>query len=316
MAEATNTASFGGAVGMREDLSDVIHKLDVMDTPLYSGSKKDKAKNVNHDWLTDEIRQGGDNAANEGDITAATARQPRVRLQNHAQIIKEIVTISGSAQAGDYAGNQTLMAREIYKTAKALKKDAEFALFQNQARVQRVTGGSPTPGRMAGLPTWLFTNTIAGTGGADATGDGSDARTDGTAATFTEANLSDTMQSIWNEGGKPDVVYLRPDILDTASSFTGAAPRREMKEAGKVTKMVDVYMTNFGTVRFQPSREVRATDVFVLESSRVRVAELRGWQNKPLAKLGDAENRELLAEITLVCGNEKALGLIADRQAA
>lgn len=312
MAAPANTFQTHSVKGLREDLSDIIHNLMVTDTPLYSKSTKKKAKAVKHEWLTDEIRQGADNAHVDGDDTAANARTPRVRLQNYTQIFKEAVIVSGSANAGDYAGSRSVLADEMFKAMKAVKRDVEFAMFKNQAAV---AGNNTTARRMAGLPAWIATNTVAGSGGVDPTGDGTDTRTDGTAANFVEADLKTTLQNMWNEGAKPDTVYLRPDLLDTASAFTGNAPRREMKDSGKVSATIDVYVTNFGEVQFVPHREIRATDVIVTDSSRVYVAEFRSFKQEPLAKTGDAEKRQIVGELTLAPGNEKALGIIADRQA-
>ena len=313
MAVQANTVQTHAVKGLREDLSNIIHNLMVTDTPLYSKATKKKAKAVKHEWLTDEIRQGADNAHVDGDDTTANTRTPRVRLQNYTQIFEEAVVVSGSANAGDYAGSKSVLADEMFKGMKAIKRDVEFALFKSQAAV---AGDNTTARRMAGLPAWITTNTIAGVGGVDPTGDGTDTRTDGTAATFVESDLKTTLQNMWNEGAKPDTVYLRPDLLDKASAFTGNAPRREMKNAAKVSAMIDVYVTNFGEVTFVPHREIRSTDVIVTDSSRVYIAEFRTFRQEPLAKTGDAEKRQIVGELTLAPGNEKALGMIADRQAA
>ena len=313
MSVPANTVQTQSVVGLREDLSDIIHNLMVTDTPLYSKATKKKASAVKHEWLTDDIRQGEDNAHVDGADTVANARTPRVRLQNYTQIFKEAVVVSGSADSGDYAGSRSVLSDEMFKSMKSIKKDVEFALFKNQAAV---AGNNTTARRLAGLPAWIATNTVAGAGGIDPTGDGSDARTDGTLETFVEADLKETLQNMWNEGAKPDTVYLRPDLLATAASFTGNAPRREMKDAGKVSAQIDVYVTNFGEVQFVPHREIRETDVIVTDSSRMYVAEYRPFKQEPLAKTGDAEKRQIIGELTLAPGNEKALGMIADRQAA
>jgi len=39
---------------------------------------------------------------------------------------------------------------------------------------------------------------------------------------------------------------------------------------------------------------------------------LRPTKNQALAKTGDAEKRQIVTELTLVCKNEKANGIIAD----
>jgi hypothetical protein len=48
MALPTNTVTTYSAVGNREDLSDMIYRIDPTDTPFMSGAEKEKATAVNH----------------------------------------------------------------------------------------------------------------------------------------------------------------------------------------------------------------------------------------------------------------------------
>jgi len=295
MAAPANTVQTTAMVGLREDISNVVHNLMVTATPVYSASTRVKASSTTHEWTTDEIRAGGENFHLEGDDTVATPRAPRVKQSNQTQIFKEPITVSETAMAGDYVGPRNILKDEIFKGIKAVKKDVEFAILSNQPKVAGLTR------RMAG-------------GGTDPAGDGSDARGDGAATNFVEADLKAVMQSMWNEGADPDRVILRPDLLDTSAAFTGNAPRREMKP-GDVSAKIDVYVTNFGEVMFMPSREIRATDVIVMESGRTYMGIYRDWKQRPLAKTGDSEKYEIVGEMTFGMGNEKAAALIADRQA-
>lgn len=68
----------------------------------------------------------------------------------------------------------------------------------------------------------------------------------------------------------------------------------------------------WGTVEFVPSRENRSRDVFVMQSDMWCVGVLRPTKNIALAKTGDATTRQVTTELTLVCKNEKASGIIAD----
>lgn len=313
MAVPVNTVQTVQAVGMREDLSDIVVNIAPTETPFYSKCSKKTAKSTKHEWLTEDIRQAQDNAHVQGDDTAATAHSPRVRLDNYTQIFKEAAIVSGSAEAGDYVGPRKMMADEVFKKLKAIKKDVERALFANQAKVAPAAG---TASRLAGLPAWIKTNTVVGVGGTDPAGDGSNTRVAGTNAVFTEANLSTVMQKMWDAGAKPDHVFLRANLLQTASAFTGNAPRQQTKDVGKVSALIDVYVTNFGDVQFIPHREIRATDVIVADMSHAYIGEYRSFKQEPLAKTGDAEKRQIVGELTFAPGTEKAFGIIADRIAA
>jgi hypothetical protein len=73
MAQPTNTFDSYDAVGIREDLQDVIYDISPEETPFYSACKKVKASNTFHEWQTDALRSSAANAHVEGDDTAASA---------------------------------------------------------------------------------------------------------------------------------------------------------------------------------------------------------------------------------------------------
>ena len=97
---------------------------------------------------------------------------------------------------------------KLLKIAKEQKLDIEKALFDNNAKV---TGNFSTARELAGAPSWMITNVDfqSGNSGANPTGDGTDARTDdGTPTAFSQTKFDTVMQSIWENGGNPDTVYL------------------------------------------------------------------------------------------------------------
>ena len=56
------------AVGNREDLSDMIYRIDPTDTPFMSAAEKEKATAVNHEWQTQALAPASSaNAQLEGD---------------------------------------------------------------------------------------------------------------------------------------------------------------------------------------------------------------------------------------------------------
>ena len=198
------------------------------------------------------------------------------------------------------------------KIAKEQKLDIEKALFASNARV---AGNSTTARELAGAPAWLTTNiTNAGTGGADPTGDGTDTRTDGTQTAFSQTDFDSCMQSIWENGGNPDTVYLSAFQMNVALGFTGNNNQRSSVQAGdeRVIKSLAVYVTPWGTVEFVPSRENRGRDVFIMQDDMWEVATLRPTKNVELAKNGDNTTRQVLTELTLVCKSDAANGMVVD----
>ena len=311
MAQPTNTFDTYDSVGIREDLSNVIHNISPEETPFYSKSAKKAAKNTFVEWQTDSLRASAANAHIEGDATTAEARTATTRLGNYTQIFKNAVVVSDSDDNVDNAGRAKEIAYQTLKIAKEQKLDIEKALFDNNARA---AGSSSVARELAGAPAWMTTNTVAGSGGADPTGDGTDARTDGTQAAFSQDNFDTVMQSIWVAGGKPDTVYLSAFQMNVALGFTGNNNQRSSVQAGdeRVVKSLAVYVTPWGSVEFMPSRENRSRDVFIMQDNMWEVASLRGTKNVALAKTGDNTTRQVVTELTLCAKNEAANGIIAD----
>lgn len=312
MAQPTNTFDSYDAVGIREDLQDIIYDVSPSETPFYTACAKLKATNTYHEWQTDSLRSSADNKHIEGDDTVADARSATSRLGNYTQIFKNAVVIPGTDNGLNKAGRAKEMAYQVMQIAKEQKLDIEKALFANNARV---AGNSTTARELAGVPAWLITNLDFqnGNSGASPTGDGTDARTDdGTPTAFSQTKFDNVMQQIWVSGGKPDRCYLSAFQMDFALGFTGNNNQRNTVSGGKVENYMQVYVTPWGTVEFVPTRENRGRDVFIMQSDMWAVAVQRPTKNEPLAKTGDNEKRQVITELTLCAKNEAASGGVFD----
>ena len=314
MAQPSNTFDSYDAVGIKEDLKDVIYNISPEETPFYTKASKATARNTLHEWQTDSLRASAANAHVEGDATTAEARSATTRLGNYTQIFKNAVVVPDTDEGLDKAGRAKEIAYQTLKIAKEQKLDIEKALFDNNARA---AGNSTTARELAGAPAWLTSNTDFGANeGADPTGDGTDARTDETTTliAFSQDRFDGVMESIWTNGGNPDTVYLSAFQMNKALAFTGNNNQRSAVQAGdeRVIKSLSVYVTPWGTVQFMPSRENRSRDVFVMQDNMWEVATLRPTKNVALAKTGDNTTRQVVTELTLVCKNEAANGGIFD----
>ena len=314
MTQPTNTVDTYDQVGIREDISDIIHNVDPDETPFYSACARTKAANTYHEWQTDSLRGSANNAHIEGDDTAAESRDSTVRLGNYTQIFKNAVITSDTDEGVKKAGRGKEMAYQILQVAKEQKLDIEKALFANNARA---TGSSTVARELAGLPAWLKSNVLFedGNSGANPAGDGTNARTDdGTPTDFSQFKFDAAMEKIWGSGGKPDTCYLSSFQMNKALGFVGNNNQRSNVQGagGKVVKELAVYVTPWGTVKFVPTRENRSSDVFILQSDMFCVASLRPTKQVELAKTGDNSKRQIVTELTLVSKNEKASGLVAD----
>jgi Family of unknown function (DUF5309) len=310
----TNTFSSYAAIGNREDLSDVIYRIDPADTPFMTACEREKATAVNHEWQTQALAAvDTNNAVLEGDDATTDAATPTVRLGNICQISDKVARVTGTQRAAESAGRDDELEYQEMLKGLELKRDMESILVgTNQAKV---TGSTSTARKTASVLSWIKTNTSKGGSGADpSAADGTGTRTDGTQRAFTEANLKTVLQSIWNAGGKPEVIMTGGFNKQVFSTFTGRATPTEDTKTKKIVAAVDVYESDFGRMQIVPNRFMRARDVLILQSDMWAVAYLQGRRmlSTPLAKTGDSDQRQILSEYALVARNEKASGGVFD----
>ena len=308
---ATFTAH--AAIGQREDLSDVIYDISPTDTPLLNTLARGKATAVFHEWQTDSLAAATTaNAAVEGaDATSATLA-PTTRLGNYTQIVQKTIQVSGTLDSVDKAGRKSEKAYQLAKASSELKRDIETILTGNQARS---AGNGSTARRLGSMLSWLKTNTSEGASGADPVTIGESARSDGVLRTFTETMLKEVIRNVYQSGGSPKILLVGPGAKQKVSSFAGIAQQRYMAPADAPTTIIgaaDVYLSDFGSVSVVPDRFMRTRDAFVLDPEYASVAYLRPFATNELAKTGDSDKTQILAELTLEMRNEAAHGLVTD----
>lgn len=314
MAQPADTFDTYDAIGNREDLADVIYDISPMETPFISGIAHTSATGKLHEWQTDALAAAAANAVIEGDDATTTARVPTVRLNNQTQISDKVPRVTGTQRTVDSAGRGDEMEYQILKSGNELKRDQEFALLQNGAKV---AGSSSAARVLAGVTSWIATNEAnVGVGGSAPTGDGTDARTNGTQTVLLEADLKLVLQGCWDEGGNPDLIMTGSFNKQAMSSFVGGGTsgpaQRTVGNETTINAAFDVYVSDFGSLKVVPNRFMRARDMLVLEMDLWAMASLRSFSETPLAKTGDSDRVQLLSEYTLVSRQEKGNGIVAD----
>lgn len=312
MAQPTNTFATNDMVGIREDLASIIYDISPVETPFLNMVARTDATNTLHEWQTDSLAAASTtNAVIEGDDATTDASSPTVRLNNRTQISDKVARVTGTARAVDTAGRADEMDYQMLKRGRELRRDMESILLANKAKV---AGSDVLARELAGVPAWIATNTSVGATGANPTGDGSDARTDGTLRAFTEAQLKDVLRQTFDSGGEPDTLMVGPFNRQTFSSFSDNRTNFQQVQDDTLHATFDVYASDFGTLRVVPNRFQRGRDALVLQSDMWSVAFLpgRNMATFDLAKTGDTDRRQILSEYTLVSRNEASSGIIAD----
>lgn len=200
--------------------------------------------------------------------------------------------------------------------------DIEGILTYNSPKA---AGNSTTASTTAGLPCWLYTNTVFQTGGtpsganptlnANGWTDGTSARTYNSAkAAITEAQVKQVLQSIYTHSGEsPEYCLVSPANKQNISAFAGPGTRFIEVEDKTLKTAVDVYQSDFGDVKIIPDIFLaQSKDCFFINPDYIRVAYLRPFQTIPLAKVGDSDQKMLLVDYALEVGNEHAHGLLTD----
>lgn len=319
MATPADTTSTYDAIGNREDLSDVIYDISPTETPFISGISRVTATATNHEWQTDTIGTASStNAVIEGEDAATTAPIPSVRLGNYTQISDKVPRVTRTQRQVQSAGRGDELDYQIMKMSKLLKNDMESALLANKAKN---VGSESVARELGGIESYLATNVNLGAGGVAPAGDGSDARTAGTPRALDESNLKDVLQKCWDSGGNPDTIMVGAFNKQAMSSFVGggnSGPAQRVVDGNSstVNTAIDIYVSDFGSLRVVPNRFQVQESMLVLEMDMWAMATLADFEENPLAKTGDSDRVQILSEYTLEARNEAASGIIADNTTA
>jgi hypothetical protein len=127
--------------------------------------------------------------------------------------------------------------------------------------------------------------------------------------------LKEIIREAYINGGNPKVLYVPPIGKQKVSTFTGIAEQRFMAPGDAPSTIIgaaDVYLSDFGSISVVPDRFMRTRDAIVVDPEYAALAYLRPFQTIELAKTGDSEKTQLIAELTLEMRNEAAHGIAAD----
>ena len=322
MAALTNTFRTSDAVGIREDLSDVVSRITPEDTPIYSMADKEGAKNTHPEWEIDTLRSPAQNAQIEGDEYTFDPVTAPSRVGNYTQIFRVTGIISNTMEATDDAGSIQKRKYQKLKKGIELKKDVEFALVSNTASISGST-------RFLGsLPSWLTSNVSRGAGGSNggfSSGTGfTVAETTGTQRAFSKTLLDTVAQSGYVNGANFVNLVVSPyvkSVFATLMSDANVATFFYNTTRGQNNAIIanaDFYEGPFGKLKVMMNRVMAgaaamARRAFFVDPDYIAMKTLRPIkEDMDIAKTGDAEKLVIIGETTLKVKNEQGLGVVAD----
>jgi hypothetical protein len=322
MAIVTNTFRVSQAVGVREDLSDIVSRITPEDTPIYSMAEKEGAKSTHPEWEIDVLRSPGQNAQEEGDEYNFNTIVPPVRVGDYTQIFRESWVISGSMEAVDDAGSIQKRKYQKIKKGIELRKDIEFALVSNTASVSGNTRF------LGGLPSWITSNVSRGAGGANggfsqATGL-TVAETLGTQRAFSKTLLDAVAQLGYTNGANFTDLVVSPYVKGVFATLMSDANvanfyyNTTRGQSNAIIANADYYEGPYGKLKVSMDRVMAvsaatARRAYFIDRDYIAMKTLRPIQeDMDVAKTGDAKKGVLIGETTLKVANEAGLGVIAD----
>lgn len=297
---ATHLKTFD-LVGKKEDVADYISMITPTDTPFLSSIGTKSVHNTLYQWQEDQLRAVAKNAKLEGaDAVDSDRDQPTMRT-NGTQILEETFKVSGTADAVKTYGRDKITARETMKTGKLLKMDLEHSLVgTGQTYVVAAAG---TAGEFAGVQAQIaagVTTTVDGGAGAP--------------RALTEDDIVNTHEKLYNAGSDATILMVKPSDTKIISAFSQASGRTHEVSNGekKLTKVINIYESPFGTVRVVKNRRIKAGDALMYDPKNWKLAVLRNWFREKLAKTGDADRWQVVGEFGLEHGNQSASALITN----
>jgi hypothetical protein len=260
----------------------VILNISPTKTPFHARARKGNATATKHEWQTDSLAAAdGTNFVIEGDDATTDTSAATTRLDNQTCISDKVARVTGTQKVVDHAGRGDEMDYQMVKRGLELRRDMETILLQNNAKV---AGNDTTARECGGYLTYMATNTSRGAGGADPTGDGSDAATNGTQRVFTEALLKAVLKSQFDQGGDPDTLLVGSFNKQQASSFAGGATRFDRSEDKRLTAAVDVYVSDFFVIDIVPDLFCSARDAYSVDYTDIEISFLRAFMSPVFAR--------------------------------
>lgn len=320
------------AIGQKEDLADVIYRIDPDTTPLVSNLRKVTKNAINFDWQVQELSAAAVNANAEGAAVSTFTDTPTTRHQNTMQIALKAYSVSDTMDAIDAAGREKESNYNKLLRGIEVRRDVEFTLLTDQAEVSSGTR------KTGALPSWISNNSFGAshTANGSFTADGdnlpiTDATTDsdsdgiaddfGTPRAFAISQLNDVLQACREDGGQPNLLVMSPKqkVAFSAAAISGQGTsvlnnEVQMSSAGDATMTgsVTVFVSDFGSLTTTVDTFCPSERIYAIDTDYAELATLpgRNFAAQDLAKEGDSTRGFIVCEFGLVVNAPKAHGAV------
>lgn len=272
-------------------LAKEIAVIGVEETPftsmLMAKGNIEKALSTVYTWKEKTLNTLDDISAVEGSDEITFFESARAELSNVLEIFKVGVAITGTAQAM----KSTQLSQEVADRLLELKVNMEKKFLLG---IKNDGSTAPFKRQMAGLLAQAdATNDVAVTG------------------TIAEADIKKAMRNLWekNLGAGNVYAFVNADLKEQIDSIYA-----DKYGYNHVTTdfglIVDSINTNYGRVHFVLSQHIPADKIVFFKDTYVDLAYLRVPQVEALAKTGDNQKAQIVAEATLKVASPKAVAIV------
>lgn len=284
-----------------EDLLDVITNLDrEMETPFVTMAPKTTARDTAHSWMTETLQATSTAGAVEGAVFSPGVLNYRTRIENICQIYSKSIQVSNTLRAINPAGVSDEYTHQIDLALQEIKRNIEASVFK--IATGGVTGTSSVARELKGL------RGFAGTAGVNM------------GAGLSTGLVLDLHQSVFQNGGSPNVMYVSPGVKRAWSALVATANawgyRNINASENKGILAIDMFESDFGVIGVIPDRFIpqstassASAALFLFNKSQVRLAQLRPVKVLPMGIEGDRTGSLMVGELTLEVLHPSAVGI-------
>lgn len=277
---------------VKESVLDLITQISPTENYFLSNLQRSSANDEFHLVPRDTLRTPSLVAAIEGADPTYDGNDPTVLL-NMMHIISVGFNVTDSEAAVARYGSPE--DRIAYETDKALKDWGDFAEYA-LVRSTIITGNNSTARQMRGLKSSLSLVTAQ------------------SGVSLSETIFNTYLQNVWLQGANVDLVAAPIQLKRRISGFNGNGGTKFYNQDDKrLVAPIEVYESDASNkpVKLVSHRYVTVAadtnyDFLGVEMDHFATAWLREPKVRPLAKTGDAENRQVVGEFTLEARNQYA----------
>lgn len=277
---------------VKESVLDLITQISPTENYFLSNLQRATGNDEFHLVPRDTLRTPALQAAIEGADPTYNGNNPTTLL-NMMHIISIGFSVTDSEQATARYGSPE--DRVAYETDKALKdwaNAAELALVRSTI----ITGNNSVARQMRGLKSSLSLTTSQ------------------SGVSLSEAILNNYLANVWDQGANVDLVAVPMALKRRISGFNGnGATKFYNQDDKRLVTPIEIYESDASNkpIKLIAHRYVTLSgdtnlDIVGVELEHFATAWLREPKVRPLAKTGDAENRQVVGEFTLEARNQYA----------